>query len=72
MRARPRVSVLIVDPRDPLRYLQIRGQVVDFTEEGALEHIGILSMKYRGRGWTPVAGQARVIFRLRPEHISIA
>jgi PPOX class probable F420-dependent enzyme len=72
MRLRPRVALLIADPRDALRYLQIRGQIVSYTEEGALDHIGRLSMKYRGRGWTPVSGQVRVIFRLRPDRISVS
>jgi PPOX class probable F420-dependent enzyme len=72
MRVRPQVSLLIADPRDPLRYLQVRGRIVNFTEEGALAHIGSLSIKYRERSWTPVAGQTRVTYRLRPEHISVS
>lgn len=72
MRIRPQISLLIADPRDPLRYLQIRGRIVNFTEEGALAHIGELSVKYQGRSWTPVTNQTRVTFRLRPEHISVS
>ena len=72
MRARPQVAFLIADPRDPLRYLQIRGRIVEITEVGALEHIDALSQKYRGRAWAPVAGQTRVIYRLLPEFVSIA
>lgn len=68
MRARPRVALLITDPKDPFhRYLQIRGRVIAATEEGALEHMGRLSLKYRGRPWTPVEGQTRVMFRILPE-----
>jgi PPOX class probable F420-dependent enzyme len=72
MRARPRVALLIADPKDPLRYLQLRGRIAGISEEGALEHIGTLSEKYRGRGWTPVSGQTRVIYKLLPEHVSAA
>jgi len=72
MRARPAVALLIADPKDPLRYVQIRGRITDITETGALEHIGRLSMKYRGRPWSPVEGQTRVTYRLLPEHISTA
>lgn len=72
MRARPAVALLIADPKDPLRYVQIRGRIIDITEAGALEHIGRLSMKYRGRPWSPVEGQARVTYRLLPEHVSTA
>ncbi|HET6847126.1 MAG TPA: PPOX class F420-dependent oxidoreductase [Anaerolineales bacterium] len=70
MRARPGVALVIADPRDTLRYVQIRGHVVEFTESGALSHISVLSMKYHGKPWTPVSGQERVIFRIQPEHIS--
>ncbi len=72
MRIRPQIALVIADPRDPLRYVQVRGRVVEINEEGALEHIGRLSLKYRGRAWEPVSRQTRVIFKLRPEHISIS
>ena len=72
MRARPAVALLIADPKDPLRYVQIRGRITDITEVGALEHIGRLSMKYRGRPWSSVEGQARVTYRLLPEHVCTA
>ena len=68
MRARPRVAILIVDPKNPFhRYLQVRGRVVEVTEQGALEHINMLSLKYDHKPWTPVQGQTRVIYRIRPE-----
>jgi PPOX class probable F420-dependent enzyme len=72
MRARPGVAILIADPHDPLRYVQVRGRIVRTTQDGALEHISTLSMKYRGRRWDPVPGQIRVIYSLRPEHVSVA
>jgi PPOX class probable F420-dependent enzyme len=72
MRARPAVALLIADPKDPLRYMQIRGRITAFSESGALEHINRLSMKYRGRPWSPVEGQVRVTYRLLPEHASTA
>jgi PPOX class probable F420-dependent enzyme len=67
MRARPKVALLIVDPNDPYRYLQIRGRVVQIRQEGALEHINRLSMKYTGAAWNPVSGQTRVVYRIEPE-----
>src|SRR5512134_4202163 len=48
MKARPKVAMTIQDPRDPYRYLGVRGEVVSFTTEGADEHINALSLKYRG------------------------
>src|SRR5512135_3207473 len=62
MRARARVALLIPDPGDPYRYVQIRGRIVEITEMGALEHINALSLKYRGKGWSRIEGQTRVIY----------
>jgi PPOX class probable F420-dependent enzyme len=49
MRRDPRVTLLCYDPREPLRSLEVRGTVVEMTEEGALEHLDRLSSKYAGR-----------------------
>jgi PPOX class probable F420-dependent enzyme len=49
MRRDPKVTLLCYDPRQPLRYLEIRGTVVEMTEAGALEHLEALASKYAGR-----------------------
>ena len=49
MRRDPRVTLLRYDPRKPLRYLEVRGTIVDMTEEGAAEHLDALASKYVGR-----------------------
>src|SRR5689334_7369111 len=41
----PRVSLLIVDPENTGRFLQIRGEV-ELIEEGALEHLDALTCRY--------------------------
>jgi len=70
MRARSQIAILITDPKDPFfRYLQIRGRVVEVTEEGGLEHINKLSLKYDSKSWTPVPNQTRVIYKILPENI---
>ena len=51
MKARPRVAMTIQDPKDPNRYLGIRGEVVSYTTEGADEHINKLSLKYDDKPW---------------------
>jgi PPOX class probable F420-dependent enzyme len=48
MRANPKVTLLCYDPHQPLRSLEIRGSVVEMTEEGALEHLDGLSELYTG------------------------
>ncbi|HRF46193.1 MAG TPA: pyridoxamine 5'-phosphate oxidase family protein [Anaerolineales bacterium] len=38
MRQNPKVSLLVFDAKNPLRKVEIRGLVVEMTEEGAVEH----------------------------------
>ena len=49
MRANPKVTLLCYDPCQPLRYLEIRGIVVEMTEKGALEHLDGLCELYTGK-----------------------
>jgi PPOX class probable F420-dependent enzyme len=48
MRANPKVTLLCFDPHEPLRSLEVRGTVVEMTEEGAMEHLDTLSERYTG------------------------
>lgn len=50
MRANPLVTLLCYDPKRPLRSLEIRGRVVEMKEEGAMEHLDELCLKYTGVG----------------------
>lgn len=45
MLADPRVTLLIVDPDDTSRYIEIRGQV-ELTQEGAIDHLDELTRQY--------------------------
>jgi PPOX class probable F420-dependent enzyme len=45
----PRVTLLCYDPGEPLRYLEIRGRVVEMTEDGAGWHLDAIASKYSGR-----------------------
>jgi PPOX class probable F420-dependent enzyme len=49
MRRNPLVTLLCYDPHRPLRYLEVRGTVMEMTEEGAAEHLDALASKYAGR-----------------------
>ena len=49
MRRNDRVTLLCYDPRQPLRFLEVRGAVVEMTEEGAAAHLDALASKYIGR-----------------------
>lgn len=71
MKARPQVAMVIQDPDERERYLGMRGEVVDYTREGADEHINKLSLRYKNKPWTYQEGQRRIIFRIRPLHFDI-
>jgi len=71
LRARPAVAMTINDPTDSYRYIQIRGRVVEFTEEGAKEQMDQLSYKYEDKPWNLPAGQVRVLFKILPERITV-
>lgn len=49
MRANPKVTLLCYDPRQPLCSLEVRGIVVEMTEEGAMEQLDELTELYTGR-----------------------
>jgi PPOX class probable F420-dependent enzyme len=67
----PAVAILIGDPADPYRFIQIRGKVVGITEDGADELINQLSLQYDGIPWVKVEGQKRVIFKIAPENVTV-
>jgi PPOX class probable F420-dependent enzyme len=78
MRRDTKVTLLCYDPRQPLRYLEIRGTVAEMTEEGAMAHLDALASKYAGRpiryfGEVIPAAFAEteipVLCRIRPTHV---
>ena len=68
LREGSRVAMSILDPDNPYRYLQIRGQVVSATEEGAAAHIDSLAKKYLGKDKYPFSqpGEVRVMYEIEP------
>ncbi len=72
VRARPVVSVTISDPQNPYRYMQIRGRVVEITNEGARDLIDALAKKYWGDKVFPRhAGEVRVTYKILPERVNV-
>lgn len=70
MRARPVATVLAVDPTNPYRYIEVRGDVVEVTEEGADALIDALSNRYIGKDYPYRApGEVRVMYRIRPRKV---
>lgn len=68
----PRVSVTLIDPDNPYRYLEIRGRVVEATDKGAKDHIDKMAKKYLGVDKYPYAqaGEQRLLLRIQPERVS--
>jgi PPOX class probable F420-dependent enzyme len=74
-----RVALLCYDPRRPSRYLEIRGDVVEMTEDGAADHLDAIASRYIGR---PVhyfgdviaaefaTTEQPVLCRIRPVHVT--
>jgi PPOX class probable F420-dependent enzyme len=62
------VALAITDPDNPYRYLQIRGRVLNVTEEGADAHIDSLAKKYLGQDKYPFRqpGEVRVKCEIEP------
>ena len=70
VRRDPRVALAIIDPENPYRYLEIRGRVVEITEQGADAHINKMAKKYLGVDKYPYGqpGEVRVLYKIQPEH----
>jgi PPOX class probable F420-dependent enzyme len=78
MRLDPRVTLLCYDPKEPMRYLEVRGTVVEMTEVGAARHLDALASKYFRR---PVRyfgdviperfaeTEIPILCRIRPKHV---
>ncbi len=66
----PVVAILIADPANPYRYVQIKGPVVYESEEGAYDQICGLQEKYRGdRDYPKRPGEVRVVYKIKPEKV---
>jgi PPOX class probable F420-dependent enzyme len=78
LRRDPRVTLLCYDPRQPLRYLEIRGHVIEMTEDGAARHLDAIASKYIGRpvryfgdviSASHAATEQPVLCRIRPDRV---
>ena len=79
MRLNPKVSLLAYDPKNPLHNIEIRGLVVEMSEEGAVEHNDELAQLYMGKPDAKFFGDAvpaemqlkhtAVRIKIRPVHI---
>lgn len=71
LQADPRVVVAIVDPKDPYRYIQIRGRATFEMGDAALAHTHALSRKYTGKDFTLRPGFERVMYKVTPQRVTL-
>jgi PPOX class probable F420-dependent enzyme len=66
----PRIALSIVDPENPYRYLEIRGEVTRVEEDLNIDFISSMAKKYLGLDRYPYhqPGDERVVVFVRPEH----
>lgn len=72
MRKNPNVALSIMDPKNPYRYLEVRGRVTEVTETGADEHINRMAKKYLNVDAYPYRqpGEVRVLYKITPVRVS--
>jgi PPOX class probable F420-dependent enzyme len=80
MRTNPKVTILVIDPKNSSRWIEVRGQVKEITPEGAEDHADKLTQRYchNKRHFYgdiyPVAQKAketRVIVKIQPLKVSL-
>jgi len=73
VRRDPRVAMALIDPDNPYRHMEIRGRVVEITEDGASAHIDKMAKKYLGADKYPYSqpGEVRVLYKIKPEHATV-
>ena len=72
MRRDTRVAIAVSDPDNPYRYLEVRGRVVEITEQGADAHIDRMAKKYLGKDTYPFRGpgERRVLVKIEPDRVT--
>ena len=72
MKRNPVVAMSLNDPENPFRYLEVRGRVVEITEDGADEHIDALAKKYIDADVYPgrAPGEVRVMYKIEALRVS--
>lgn len=78
-RVNPKVALLMIDPRDSSRWIEVRGEVAEMQREGAEAHADQLTQRYTGKRHFygdiyPVEQrhkETRVIVRIEPTRVSM-
>ena len=79
MRSNPKVALLVVDPKNTSRWLEVRGLVTEFRTEGAAAHADLLTQRYTCKQHfygdiyplEQMQKETRVIVRIEPIKVSL-
>jgi PPOX class probable F420-dependent enzyme len=71
MRRCPQVALVILDPQNPYRYIQVCGRVIEIITQGAEAHIHQLSHKYTGHDYPLNPEEIRVKYKILPENVTV-
>ena len=81
MQANPKVNVLLIDPKNGARFLEIRGEVAGYTQDGAITLVNKQTRAYSNDKKSLYYGdiypeeqqekETRVIFKIAPKKVTI-
>jgi hypothetical protein len=80
MQVNPKVTILVIDPKNSSRWIEVRGHVSEITQEGAEAHADKLTQRYcRNKEYFygdiyPVEQkqkETRVVVKIRPIKICL-
>jgi PPOX class probable F420-dependent enzyme len=61
------ITLALIDPKDMYRFAEVRGRLVEATDEGGADHIDHLSLRYVGQTYQRhMPGVQRVKIQLEP------
>jgi PPOX class probable F420-dependent enzyme len=74
VRREPRVSIEVTNSDNPYEFVEVRGHVVDITEEGADDHIDAMAKKYMGVDSYPLRKdtETRVKLVIEPDKVIVS
>ena len=81
MQTNPKVNVLVIDTNDVARFLEIRGDVIEISQEGAINHANKQTRAYSNGEKRQFYGdvypeetkekETRVIFKILPTKVNV-
>ncbi len=79
MCSNPKVALLVIDPHNDSRWIEIRGNVMEISQDGAEDHANKLTQRYTGKqrfygDIYPVEQkqkETRVIFKIEPARVTM-